>query len=777
MRIVIDMQGAQTESRFRGIGRYTLAFAQAVVRNRGEHEVILALSGLFPDTIDTIRAAFGGVLPPENICVWSAPGTVKAERPDNSTRRKVAELVRETFLASLQPDLIHITSLFEGYLDDAVTSIGRFDAQTPVSVSLYDLIPLLNPAQYLTPNPRYATYYEDKIASLRQARRLLAISEYSRQEGVEALNVSAEPIVNVGTAIGSEFQTLQLAPEASAALLNRWGITRPFVLYTGGTDERKNLPRLIEAWSALPAALRQTHQLLFAGRIAEVGINEFRRLARQYGLQPDELRFSGYVSDEELVQLYNLCQLYVFPSWHEGFGLPALEAMACGAPVIGANTTSLPEVIGMAEALFDPYSVEAIRDKIQQALTDGAFRENLCQNGLQQLQKFSWDKVALRAIAAWESLEPSKKERPVPWRTAQENAAFSYQHLLQKIAELLKEKIQDSEIKQLAFCLEKNEQQIFSVLRRKKLPEKITWRIEGPFDSSYSLALVNREVAHALTALGHTVVLHSTEGPGDFKPDANFLLAHKELAEMHQRAGTCSEWDADITSRNIYPPRVSDMHSRVNALHTYAWEESGFPLDWADNFNMSLQGMTVVSSHVLKVMQNHGIAVPTVVVFNGTDHWTKIHADHSLLVHGKKFRFLHVSSCFPRKGADLLLKAYGRAFSAKDDVTLIIKTFANPHNEIHHWLADERKANPQFPDVQIIEEDLTDAQLKALYEQCHALVAPSRAEGFGLPMAEAILSGLSVITTNWSGQTDFCTEENSWLIDYDFQRAQSHFGI
>ena len=418
MRIVIDMQGAQTESRFRGIGRYTLAFAQAVVRNCGEHEVILALSGLFPDTIDTIRAAFHGLLQQRNICVWSAPGPVKAEHPDNDAHRETAELIREAFLASLRPDIIHITSLFEGYVDDAVTSIGRFDTQTPISVSLYDLIPLLNPDQYLTPNPRYAIYYERKIASLRQAQWMLAISEYSRKEGIDALNDSSGRIVNVGTAIGSEFRPLNTTPALASELFSRIGITRAMVLYTGGSDERKNLPRLIEAWSALPASLRQTHQLLFAGRMPEGNVAEFRRIARHHGLQPDELLFSGYIDDQELVQLYNLCRLYVFPSWHEGFGLPALEAMACGAPVVGANTSSLPEVIGLNDALFDPFDVVDMAKKMAEVLQDKEFEIKLRKHGEQQARKFSWDTTAQRAIAAWETLLPSRSAQPFPLFTA-----------------------------------------------------------------------------------------------------------------------------------------------------------------------------------------------------------------------------------------------------------------------------------------------------------------------------------------------------------------------
>lgn len=413
MRIIIDMQGAQTESRFRGIGRYTMSFAQAVARNRGEHEIVLALSGLFPDTIEPIRAAFDGLLPQENIRVWHAPGPVCEEHPGNETRREVAELIREAFLANLQADVIHVSSLFEGYVDDAVTSIGRFDTRTPVSVTLYDLIPLLNPDHYLKPNPRYEQYYRRKAGYLRQARRFLAISEFTRQEGVIHIGASESEVVNVWTAIEPHFRPLTLAQETASQLRQKFGLTRPFVLYTGGADERKNLPRLIQAWASLPPELRRDHHLLFAGKMPDGDTARFRQIAHSSGMKPDDLRFTGYVSDEELVQLYNLCALYVFPSWHEGFGLPALEAMACGAPVIGANTSSLPEVIGLDEALFDPMDVSAIVARMRQALLDEEFRDRLRTHGLRRAQQFSWDETARRAIAAWATLS-GEPVRPSP---------------------------------------------------------------------------------------------------------------------------------------------------------------------------------------------------------------------------------------------------------------------------------------------------------------------------------------------------------------------------
>lgn len=411
MRIVIDMQGAQTESRFRGIGRYTMAFAQALIRNRGDHEIILALCGLFPDTIEPIRAAFDGLLSQENIRVWQAPGSVREENQGNESRRETAELVREAFLASLRPDAIHVSSLFEGFIDDAVTSIGRFDTATPVSVILYDLIPLLNPDHYLKPNPRYEQYYLRKVESLRRAAMCLAISEFSRSESIDALGVAGDKVVNISTSIDAHFQPQTIDEATASRLRQKFGISRPFVLYTGGADERKNLPRLIKAYAALSSNARAGHQMVLAGKMPEGDVAYFKQIAGSVGLRTDELVFTGYVTDEALVQFYNLCQLYVFPSWHEGFGLPALEAMACGAPVIGANTSSLPEVIGLEEALFNPFDVTAIAQKMAQTLIDEGFRSRLRKHGLQQARKFSWDKTAKRAIAAWESLQTSKPQQ------------------------------------------------------------------------------------------------------------------------------------------------------------------------------------------------------------------------------------------------------------------------------------------------------------------------------------------------------------------------------
>jgi glycosyltransferase involved in cell wall biosynthesis len=351
MRIVIDMQGAQTESRFRGIGRYTMSFVKALVRNRGENEVILVLSGLFPDTIEFIRSDFGDLLSQENIRVWHAPGPVRQSDPDNESRRKVAELIREAFLTSLKPDVIHITSLFEGFIDDAVTSIGCFDLQTPVTVTLFDLIPLLNPEEYLESNLAYSRYFYEKVKYLNNAERCLSISEFARIEGLTSLGKAEAEIINISTAIDDKFKPVTFDAELGKSMLHQYGVLRPFVLYVGGADERKNLPRLIKAYGSLSKKLRKKYQLVFVGHMPEGNVLKLRSLGATLGLGDDELVFTGYISDDVLLMFYNLCRLFVFPSWHEGFGLSALEAMASGAAVIGSNKTSIPEVIGLDETL------------------------------------------------------------------------------------------------------------------------------------------------------------------------------------------------------------------------------------------------------------------------------------------------------------------------------------------------------------------------------------------------------------------------------------------
>lgn len=426
MRIVLDMQGAQASSRTRGIGRYSLAMATAIASNAGGHEVVLALSGLFPETVIPLRRVFDGLIPPDRIRLWEAPGPVREVDEDNGWRRQAAERLREAALFSLKPDVVHVTSLFEGLSDDAVTSIGLLDQSTPTSVTLYDLIPLVHRDTYLA-NPVLARWYERKLEHMRRGRLWLSISEASRREGIEHLGLPPEWVVNIsGAADVNQFNPTTLTEERIAALRHRYGLLKSFAMYTGGIDPRKNIEGLIHAFALLPSAVRNEHQLAIVCAAQRDEKAKLERLASTHGLAPNDVVITGFVPDEDLVALYNVCSAFVFPSWHEGFGLPALEAMACGAAVIGSNTSSLPEVIGRPDALFDPHSPSAIADKLYKVFTNAGFREDLEHHGLRQAKLFSWDRTAQRAIQAFEHLHAGETQSKIHFSTGRARLRMAF---------------------------------------------------------------------------------------------------------------------------------------------------------------------------------------------------------------------------------------------------------------------------------------------------------------------------------------------------------------
>lgn len=449
MRIVIDLQGAQTGSRFRGIGRYTMALALAMVKNCGEHEIVLALNGLFPETIDSIRDAFYGLLPDENIKVWSSVGPVHSFDPANNFRKDVAELVREEFLASLNPDIVHVTSLMEGFGDNAVHSIGRAPFKVPTAVTFYDLIPLIQSEVYLKPNPEFEKLYREKIEHLNRGNLMLAISESSREEALQYLAFTDEQVVNISAAVDDIFKPLEYSDLDTVNLNDKFKITGQYLMYSGATDDRKNHLGLISAYATLPVQVRKDYQLVLVGGLPNDHRYRFEQHILKCGLSLDDVIITGRVSDDELVQFYNQCKLYIFPSQHEGFGLPALEAMSCGAAVIGSDTTSIPEVIGNTDALFDPYSEQAIAEKILQVLRDPDLYQDLKKSGISQAQNFTWDICAQRTIRAFEKFHTSRQEIIGLEHHDSVDIEFNRQWLLDEIASVGLS-MADTELKRIA---------------------------------------------------------------------------------------------------------------------------------------------------------------------------------------------------------------------------------------------------------------------------------------------------------------------------------------
>jgi glycosyltransferase involved in cell wall biosynthesis len=317
-RIVIDLQGLQTESRFRGIGRYTESLALALVRKAAEHEMILVLNQRFSGCLEDVIRLFSPFVPRKNILIFSVLDAGEYQEADPSDRVRVEELLWASFVEALKPDLVIISSLFEG--DDAAIGIGSLPRRYALAIILYDLIPLMNPAQYLKDAP-FRALYLGKVEAAQQCDLFLAISESSRQEGFEYLGVEKQRIFNIGAGYDAQKFRLRKVPEdRSQALKSSYGLDRPFIMAAGAADERKNLPRLIEALALFPEELREKYQLLLVGKMTEGQMAGLSGIAKAHGIGPQDVRFTGYIDDEALIDLYSLTALYVFPSWHEGFG-------------------------------------------------------------------------------------------------------------------------------------------------------------------------------------------------------------------------------------------------------------------------------------------------------------------------------------------------------------------------------------------------------------------------------------------------------------------------
>jgi glycosyltransferase involved in cell wall biosynthesis len=410
MKIGIDLQGAQSESRFRGIGRYSLSFAAALARHAGTHDIHLMLNRSLDAAIEPIRAVFEPLLPAERIHVFSTLGGVRESAGQSVWRTRAAERIREACIAGTRCDVVHVTSLVEGWLDDAVTSIGAFDRSTPTTATLYDLIPLLRQDAYLE-NPAYRDYYLRKVMSLKRAELLLAISEHARVEAIDALGLPAHRIVTIGCGIDECFTPAAAGSADDSLLQSRFGIANPYVFYSGGFDARKNVHALVEAYAALSPELRRRFALVIGGRINSVERNVLRNVAATCGLGAGVPIFTGELTDRELAALYRGATLFVFPSFHEGFGLPAGEAMACGTAVIASNASSLPEVVGRPDALFDPSDVGDMSQRIAAVLSDEGLRAELRTHGLQRARGFTWASCAARALDAFGELNSRRQAR------------------------------------------------------------------------------------------------------------------------------------------------------------------------------------------------------------------------------------------------------------------------------------------------------------------------------------------------------------------------------
>jgi len=262
----------------------------------------------------------------------------------------------------------------------------------PYTVTIHDLTLSLFPGNKMTKWYQRLAYHIVIKNAVKSAKKIIAVSENTKQDLVKMLHVPEKKMEVIYNGISEEFEMMEDVSKFTKTL-NKYKIKKEFLLYTGVWRSHKNLPRLVHAFSILKHKYHLDLQLVITGKY-DPCYPEVHRAAQLLNLQEDVI-FTGAVSEQELVHLYNAALIYVLPSLYEGFGLPILEAMKCGTPVAASNISSIPEICGDGNAvLFDPYSIDDIAAKINSLYRDTKLQAELVNKGLKRASEFSWDRMA-----------------------------------------------------------------------------------------------------------------------------------------------------------------------------------------------------------------------------------------------------------------------------------------------------------------------------------------------------------------------------------------------
>jgi len=596
-------------------------------------------------------------------------------------------------------------------------SLPRILAVPAPKVLIYHNITPPEHLRHLPMSQCYARLGREQLPLLRErVAAALADSEYNALE-LRALGfdpVQACPLLfDVGA--------MERTPGAAA----REG--GPFtVLFVGRVLEAKGQADLIEAFARFRMEFTAPARLVLVGRHGGAGDRfhgDLLAAVRRHGIE-GEVVFTGVVSDAERDAWYGAADLYVSLSQHEGFGVPLVEAMTRGVPVLALPAGAVAETLGGGAELLEDAAPSAVAARMVALAWDGAQRKALGARGRGAVERFALGRHVPRLVEAIVRAGAAPPSDPAA---------------------------------------------------RDALAAGLRFAVAGHVNGTYSLAAINRALALAIEAErpGRVRVL-PVEGEPTEELERVPAAERPAIAALAARPAPGTGPEVVVSQHYpLYVPRPGgDL-----PLALFFWEESSVPADTVATLNAAFRGVLAPSRFVAKALVDSGVAAPVSVLGQAPP----LEAFRAIAEARRQrprppgpFAFLHVSSCFPRKGVDALLAAYGRAFRRGDAVRLIIKGFPNPHNDVAEQIARHRAEDRDFPDTRLVDEDLGEAALLDLYREADAMVLPTRGEGFNLPAAEAMAAGLPLIVTGFGGHMDFLGPEEARLVDFDFARSGSH---
>lgn len=734
MHLWVDGQCLQTASRLRGIGRYVIDLISALAAN--EHvRISVSLNAAFADEAIRARAQLLPLIGRENVHIWHGIADVGEALSGYSEQRIVSEIALAHHVACLAPDVALCASPFEGFADPAIPLHSLEAFGIPLAAICYDFIPLRFSERYLTFRTAREAY-ERRLDGLRKRALLLAISEFTASEAKE---------ICPGVAVRSIFAGLAatFATGRQNDRLRRHNDPCR-LLYVGALDWRKNAGLIAQAIAKLEPPLRTMVQLDVAGAYVAADAGALEATWKMAGLAPQKLRFLGSPSDSQLTELYLDADVLIQPSLMEGFGLTALEAMACGTAVFAARAGSLPEVVQNEEVLFDPRNAADLAGKITRFIKEPNWVEELRAVGRKAVKNFSWKNSASLALNVLEDLGSQAFERPslasIRSTSAQllSSRSGSRQISAESIAQIMA--LAESPIGETPRLLIDVTETIQSGLRTgiQRVVCKTVAALEAtaepiaPFYSDQSCHLMCAE-----SFLNETEIGAVREGKTLNISRSDHLLLldsswhrHKEMGDLLRAARMVG---AEITAviYDLVPLRAPAFCVDGMPQVYKAW--LGTVLKYADNL---LCISRAVADDVADLLNEIDFARAIRIGYwpLGADFHSAGAPEAGVPHIGERPYFLAVGTLEPRKGHRTMLRAFEQLWHSGNDISLV---FAGQRG----WMMDDFvlqiEAHPEFDKRLYWIEQPTDAELSALYQSSEAVIAASFAEGFGLPLIEA----------------------------------------
>lgn len=384
MKIAIDISPLATPKRT-GIGNFTFNFCKYLLKVERENEYILFSNsyGHFQSLREAIDEI--GVRQFRNV----SPHISRVPRTILELMWKYIHIPSVEYLVHEKIDVFHIMGIINPPLRTA-----------KLVATIYDLIPIKFPDFFDEKTRRHFNCYFNNV--IPKADVVIAISNSTKEDILEYFDIPGNKVEVVAPGFDSELYKQIQEKNMIDKIKAKYGIDRKYILFVGTLEPRKNLERLIKTYSILPDYLKKDYLLVICGTKGWFFEGIFRAV-KELKLE-EKVIFTGYVPDEDIPLLMNGAEVFVYPPLYEGFGLPPLEAMACGTPVISSKVSSLPEVVGDAGILINPNDVEELSNAIQRVLSSNELRAQLSEKGLKQASRFSWERTTSKIVEIYNKM-------------------------------------------------------------------------------------------------------------------------------------------------------------------------------------------------------------------------------------------------------------------------------------------------------------------------------------------------------------------------------------